>query len=228
MSGRPRADARDHARARRLGLRVRTLRETRGWTRAQLARAAGVPARTLVRLESETTAQPGLFTVAALAQALETTLDVLLAAVESAPALWSAGYEGRTIEAFVDSLAAAGVDAVADVRLTPISRKPGFSKTRLTLALETAGIDYLHLRELGNPKDNRAPFWDGRLDEGLAGFRQVMAREGARRQLAELEQLASASSVAVLCFEHDEQRCHRQVVLAELHRRTRLPITALN
>ncbi|MFE2500029.1 DUF488 family protein [Streptomyces scopuliridis] len=50
---------------------------------------------------------------------------------------------------------------VADVRLTPISRKPGFSKTRLPHALDEAGITYTHLRALGNPKDNRAPSGKG-------------------------------------------------------------------
>ncbi|MEU6365372.1 DUF488 family protein [Streptomyces sp. NPDC046931] len=46
------------------------------------------------------------------------------------PGLWPARYEGRDIDSFVASLLDAQIDVVADVRLTPISRKPGFSKTR--------------------------------------------------------------------------------------------------
>ncbi|PPJ18215.1 hypothetical protein C5E45_10195 [Nocardia nova] len=43
-------------------------------------------------------------------------------------------------------LAEAGVATVVDVRLTPISRKPGLSKTKLSAALAEAGIRYVHLR----------------------------------------------------------------------------------
>ncbi|GAB2722765.1 hypothetical protein GCM10010442_50020 [Kitasatospora kifunensis] len=192
-----------------------------------MAAAASVPLRTLTRLETESVAQPGLFIVAALAEALEVTVDALVAAAGPVPGLWSTGYEGRTIDSFVAALVDSGVDAVADVRLTPISRKPGFSKSRLSAALADADIAYLHLRSLGNPKDNRAPFWDGRVGEGLAAFADVMAAEPALRELDELAELAVERSVAVLCFEQDERRCHRQAVLAELHRRTALPVSAL-
>ncbi|MGA5703126.1 DUF488 family protein [Peterkaempfera bronchialis] len=227
MSGHPYADGSERARAHRLGRRLRALREARGLTRPELASAAGVPLRTLSRLETEGVAQPGLFTIAALARALEVTVDELVAAAGAVPGLWSTGYEGRTIDSFVAALVDAGVDAVADVRLTPISRKPGFSKSRLSAALAEADISYLHLRSLGNPKDNRAPFWDGRVGEGLAAFADVLAAEPARRELAELAELAVERSVAVLCFEQDESRCHRQAVLAELHQRTALPVAAL-
>lgn len=227
MSGRSSAGGSESARAHRLGRQLRTLREAHGLTRPELASAAGVPLHTLSRLETEGVAQPGLFTVAALARALEVTLDELVTAAGAMPGLWSTGYEGRTIDSFVAALVDAGVDAVADVRLTPISRKPGFSKSRLSAALAEADISYLHLRSLGNPKDNRAPFWDGRVGEGLAAFADVLAAEPARRELAELAELAVERSVAVLCFEQDESRCHRQAVLAELHQRTALPVAAL-
>jgi transcriptional regulator with XRE-family HTH domain len=135
MSGRSHADTPKHARARRLGRQLRALREASGRTRTQLAAASGVPLRTLTHLETEPAAQPGLFTVAALADALGVTVDVLVAASDPVPGLWSTGYEGRTIDSFVTALIAAGVDAVADIRLTPISRKAGFSKSRLSAAL---------------------------------------------------------------------------------------------
>ncbi|GLW55115.1 DUF488 family protein [Kitasatospora phosalacinea] len=223
MSGRRYADGSERAHC--LGRWLRALREARGLTRPALARAAGVPLLTLSRPESAGVAQPGLFTVMALARVMEVTVDELVAAADPVPGLWwSTGYEGRTIDSFVTALVGAGVDAVADVRLTPISRKPGFSKSRLSAALAEADISYLHLRSPGNPKDNRVPFWDGRVGEGLAVFADVPASEPARRELAEL---AVGRSVAVLCFEQDESRCHRQAVLAELHQRTALPVAAL-
>ena len=68
------------------------------------------------------------------------------------------GYQQRPVDEFVSDLARMGVAVVVDVRLTPISRRPGFSKTGLARALAGAGICYEHRPELGNPKPNRAGF----------------------------------------------------------------------
>ncbi|MFF8018876.1 DUF488 family protein [Streptomyces sp. NPDC007929] len=219
--------ARPHDHARALAQRVRTLREGRGWSRERLAKEAGIAVGTLARLESEGVIQPGFFTVGAVAEALEVSLDELFQETKAAPGLWSAGYEGRDIDSFVASLLDSRIDVVADVRLTPISRKKGFSKTRLGEALAEAGIEYTHLRGLGNPKDNRAPFWDGRLDEGRARFRGVLRSEEAQTDLERLAEHARQSRVAVLCFEKDESRCHRQVVLETVRKRAAVPVIPL-
>lgn len=198
-------------------------------TQGQLAAAAGISRRTLERLESGDTVNPGLFTIAALAAALDAPLaDVIRAAEGSAgPGLVSAGYEGKTLDTFIGQLSERGVHTLADVRLTPISRKPGFSKNRLAGALSEAGINYLHLRALGNPKANRAPFWDGRAEEGRAAFRRLLTAAPAAAELDHLLTLASRESVAVLCFEHDADRCHRQVI-CDIARHSRgLGITTL-
>ncbi|MFF6948729.1 DUF488 family protein [Streptomyces iakyrus] len=219
--------ARPHDHARALAQRVRALREARGWTRERLAKEAGIAAGTLARLESEGAIQPGFFTVGAVAEALEVSLDELFREAKVAPGLWSAGYEGRDIDSFVASLLDSRIDVVADVRLTPISRKKGFSKTRLGQALAEAGIEYTHLRGLGNPKDNRAPFWDGRLDVGRARFRGVLRSDEAQSDLDRLAEQARQSRVAVLCFEKDESRCHRQVVLETVRKRAAVPVLPL-
>lgn len=129
----------------------------------------------------------------------------------------SAGYQGRSIDDFVAALLAAGVAEVADVRLTPWSRKPGFSKTAMSARLATAGIGYRHFRALGNPKENREAFSGERIEQGLARFREVLDAEQAVHALSELAAAISDKKVAVLCFEHDERACHRQVVLERLH-----------
>ncbi|MFH9229010.1 DUF488 family protein [Streptomyces lydicus] len=227
MAGRPAPSRQEKARARALAQRVRALREARGWTRERLSKEAGLHTRALVRLESEGAIQPGFFTVGALAAALEVSLDELFRASHLAPGLWSVGYEGRDIDSFVTALVGAEIDAVVDVRLTPISRKRGFSKTRLSEALSAVGIEYVHLRGLGNPKDNRAPFWEGRLAEGRARFRGILGSASAAGDLADLVERARASRVAVMCFEGDEQRCHRKVVLDEVRKEAQVAVTPL-
>jgi uncharacterized protein (DUF488 family) len=128
------------------------------------------------------------------------------------------GYEGQQAEQFVDELRAAGVDIVVDVRLTPISRKRGFSKRSLAEHLESAGIRYEHLRALGNPKDNRAGFAGDadELDAALTRYAELLGDEDAAAALARVAELATSSRVAVLCFEASDHRCHRQVVLTRV------------
>lgn len=63
--------------------------------------------------------------------------------------LVSIGYEGRTALELIATLSQLGVSVLVDVRLTPLSRKPGLSKTKLGLAAAEAGIRYVHLPALG-------------------------------------------------------------------------------
>ena len=68
------------------------------------------------------------------------------------------GYEGCDLAEFIERLRLSSVTLLVDVRLNPISRKRGFSKTALSGALADAGIAYDHMRSLGNPKWNRPGF----------------------------------------------------------------------
>jgi uncharacterized protein (DUF488 family) len=133
------------------------------------------------------------------------------------------GYEGQHAEQFVDELRSAGVDVVVDVRLTPISRKPGFSKRSLAEHLASAGIGYEHFRALGNPKENRAGFAgdDAALRAATSRYETVLDTEESAAALDRLTQLASTNLVAVLCFEATEQRCHRHVVLSRVEQHLR-------
>ena len=215
---------------------LRGHRERIGLTRDEVARRARMSINTLMALEQGRTADPGFFKVAAVCAVLDVSLGDLQDEVgatlttegtQMTNGLVSVGYEGRSIEMFVEALVRAGVATVADVRMTPLSRKPGFSKTKLTTALAEAGIAYLHLKSLGNPKSNREPFWNGRAAEGQAVFRDLLQEESAVAALDRLTELASEEVVAVLCFEQDQASCHRQVVIDEVTRQQDVPVMAL-
>lgn len=129
------------------------------------------------------------------------------------------GYQGKTQLDLCELLAGNGVDVLCDVRLTPISRKPGLSKTALAGAARDIGVDYRHLPALGNPRWNRAGFGgdDAALATARENFAQLLAADPrARRGLDELRELARNRTVALLCFEADETRCHRSVLLDQL------------
>jgi uncharacterized protein (DUF488 family) len=136
-----------------------------------------------------------------------------MSANEVGVGLVSIGYEGRTQDDLVQVLVSAGVTMLVDVRLTPLSRKPGLSRRGLEAALATVGIAYRHERALGNPKDNRAPFRDGNLRVGRKAFAAILKRQDAAAAVAGLAEDCQRERVAVLCFERDHDRCHRQLVV---------------
>jgi uncharacterized protein (DUF488 family) len=131
------------------------------------------------------------------------------------PSLVSVGYEGKTIDELVESLVAQNVQVLVDVRLTPLSRKPGLSKTKLTDALADAGIRYVHHRALGNPKDNRAGFRAGD-PASIERYCDVLNGEAAGAALQHVVELLDGGVVALLCFERDHAECHRAILARRL------------
>jgi uncharacterized protein (DUF488 family) len=119
------------------------------------------------------------------------------------------GYERRDLEELLELLRHHAIDTLVDVRGTPRSRKPGFSKSRLAAALVRAGIEYRHEGRLGVEPDDRPSFRAGD-PATLADYREGLEQETAL--LSELATLAVRSNVALLCFERAEHLCHRQLV----------------
>ena len=133
------------------------------------------------------------------------------------------GYEGTTMDRFLDALRADGVGLVVDVRAVASSRRPGFSKTKLAAHLAGAEIAYLHLRGLGTPADGRAAARAG----DHAGLRRVFWRHletpEAHGQLRIVEDLVrEGQRVCLLCYEADPAGCHRRLIVEAL--RPALPL----
>ena len=122
--------------------------------------------------------------------------------------MFSVGYEGRSLDDFLHTLAFNGVQILVDVRENAVSRKPGFGKRSLAEALEAAGIGYRHEPLLGNPRDNRDAFRSGKT--GVAKRRYLRyLNNGSRAAFDAVLELAMTKRIALLCFEHDEAQCHR-------------------
>lgn len=132
--------------------------------------------------------------------------------------LYTVGYEGVDIASLLAVLGEHGVDEVVDVRLTPVSRKPGFSKSALAEALAADGIAYSHRPELGCPKAIRVRYREtGNFATYVRSYRRrVLAHAtGIVRALAHT---ATSRRVCLLCFESDASRCHRSLVAEETGR----------
>ncbi len=127
--------------------------------------------------------------------------------------IYTIGYEGATMPAFIATLQAAGVRRVIDVRALPLSRRPGFSKSTLAASLGEAGIDYVHLKALGTPKRGRDAAKKGDVATLTAVYDVQLELPEAQAQAAQMLALAEETPSALLCFERDPCHCHRTLLL---------------
>jgi uncharacterized protein (DUF488 family) len=88
--------------------------------------------------------------------------------------IYTIGYEGASVQGLIGTLEHMGIQHVLDVRELPQSRRPGFSKKVLAEALAQAGIEYSHLRQLGDPKNGREAARRGDINEFKAIFEAHM------------------------------------------------------
>ena len=137
--------------------------------------------------------------------------------------IYSVGYEGLTVAGLVERLQQSRVEELVDVRANPFSRRPGFSKKKLSESLTAAGIADRHEPLLGNAFRDVDDF-----DAAMTLMRDHLAAGEPADAVARLVSLADGRRIAVLCLENDQRRCHRQVVLeAALSREPGLDILPL-
>lgn len=132
--------------------------------------------------------------------------------------LFTIGYEGAGLQAFLDCLERNAVECLLDVREIPFSRKKGFSKTPLARALEERGICYVHFRELGSPSSVRAELKAGH-DYGKF-FREI--EEYLATQTDGIERAYSyigRMTCCLMCYEKLAAMCHRKVVASKIKER---------
>ncbi len=112
--------------------------------------------------------------------------------------IFTIGYEGATVDGFLATLKAAGVERLIDVRALPLSRRPGFSKSPLAAALKEVGIDYVHLKDLGTPKRGRDAAKKGDVGTLREVYDDQLALPEAQAAAARMLDLAGRSQRAAL------------------------------
>jgi uncharacterized protein (DUF488 family) len=137
------------------------------------------------------------------------------------------GYEQATQAAVIGKLRDAHVEVVIDVRAVAASRRAGFSKTLLAASLAEAGIDYVHLRDLGTPKPGRDAAHHGRIAEMNRIYEAHLAEPAAQLQLAQATEIATARKAALLCYEADTAGCHRRIVADRIREATGIEVEDL-
>jgi len=146
------------------------------------------------------------------------------------PGLLTIGYEGKSLETYLNQLIKAGVALLCDVRRNPLSRKYGFSKSTLSQACRTVGIDYEHIPDLGIASSERRNI--SHKEDYVERFVAYRKNSLPKNQAA-LDQIKnwvtnSKQRVALTCFERDPFHCHRHCVAEAISKQTDSKLIALH
>lgn len=137
---------------------------------------------------------------------------------DMSPGIFTIGYEGKDIDAFLGDLIKNNIEAVVDVRFNPFSMKFDFAQTRLKKMLDKIGVQYVHIKSLGIEGSLRK---DLKSDEDysllFADYRRRVKRVNSK-QLRAVMNLGRKKRIALLCFEASKERCHRGVVADEIEK----------
>ena len=143
------------------------------------------------------------------------------------PAVYTAGYEGRSVDAFFNDLLKRGIHVVIDVRANPVSRKYGFSRLRLDEFCKKLGLQYRHVPTLGIPGTARAGL------NGFTSYQRLLKRyEEAMlpersAEVQDVGRLMHRQPSVLVCVEKDVRCCHRSRLAEAVARETGLEVVHL-
>lgn len=136
------------------------------------------------------------------------------------PGLCTIGYEGKSLEGYLNRLIRNGVTLLCDVRRNPLSRKYGFSKKALAKACEAVGIHYFHLPGLGIASEERRELkTQADYDDLFELYRQVILPQQSDALLKIRSWIEKGERVALTCYERLPEQCHRRCVAEALEQR---------
>ena len=128
--------------------------------------------------------------------------------------IWTIGHSTRPLEEFFGLLAGSRIEAIADVRSFPGSRKyPQYGKEALALTLAARAIGYHWLQALGGRRrvspDSRNTAW---RNVSFRGYADYMSSVEFEYGLAQLLEVAGRARTAMMCAEAVWWRCHRSMI----------------
>jgi uncharacterized protein (DUF488 family) len=130
-------------------------------------------------------------------------------------AILTIGHSNHPLDRFLELLARHGVEALADIRRFPSSRKhPHFNRDGMAAALSAAGIEYRWLEALGGRrgKPQEESINLGLQNPSFRNFADYMGTVEFRAGLAELLEMAGHKRTAMMCAEGLFWQCHRRLV----------------
>lgn len=125
--------------------------------------------------------------------------------------LFTIGYEGVSLEQYLNKLILADVKVLCDVRNNPMSMKYGFSKNQLQHACEQVGIEYKHFPEVGIQSEERQDLNSQQdYDKLFIKYKNENLTRTGNVQVQILKNLEQHQRIALTCFEQNICQCHRK------------------
>lgn len=125
--------------------------------------------------------------------------------------LFTIGYEGISLEEYLNRLIKNGVQLLVDVRNNPLSMKYGFSKSQLKKYCESVNIQYIHLPEVGIQSEQRQELnTQADYDKLFKTYMQNNLTKTQATQQQILSLLIQHKRIALTCFEANICQCHRK------------------
>lgn len=141
-------------------------------------------------------------------------------------AIYTAGYEGKTVDEFLNLLMRSGIRRLIDVRYNPISRRYGFHKSTLARLCNSLDIDYQHLPGLGISGSARASL--SSTDSYVELFKEYRCGLSDRwDDLQKAMTLLKSKPSVLVCMEANPEYCHRNMLAQHLLGVIDLPIKHL-
>jgi uncharacterized protein (DUF488 family) len=124
--------------------------------------------------------------------------------------LYTIGYEGSSLENYLNRLIQNDVKVLVDVRNNPLSMKFGFSKNQLKRYCESIGIGYFHFPDVGIVSSKRQELYaQADYDKLFEEYKIKNLRRTKETQEAILNLLIEHKRIALTCFEAQHCQCHR-------------------
>lgn len=130
---------------------------------------------------------------------------------KSETVLFTIGYEGISLEEYLNKLIYNDVRLLCDVRKNSLSMKYGFSKSQLQKACKGVGIEYIHIPEVGIESDKRQDLnTQADYNKLFVFYKEHILRNETEKQKEILSLLERKKRIALTCFEANIYQCHRK------------------
>lgn len=124
--------------------------------------------------------------------------------------LYTIGYEGISLENYLNKLILHEIKLLCDVRKNPLSMKYGFSKSQLQKACENLDINYIHIPDLGIDSEKRQNL-KSQNDYNLLfeEYEKTTLISEMPSVYSMINLLMKHKRIALTCFEAHQCQCHR-------------------
>lgn len=125
--------------------------------------------------------------------------------------LFTIGYEGISLEEYLNKLIKNDVKLLVDVRNNAMSMKFGFSKSQLLKYCNSLGIEYMHIPEVGIQSELRQELnSQADYDSLFNQYKSSTLSKTKSSQEKIFDLLLKKKRIALTCFEANICQCHRK------------------